>query len=145
MDIPNASISRSIRRCSGFSIEKLVAANLARRGSRERTRYETELPRHLVTRKRCTTVLVERFSINGSRGPYERDDTLAPRDVLGSHNGRFDHGIMGGEHCFHFGRIDVLATSDNEIFAPVEDAKKSLTIDFSDVSRSQPAVPDRAR
>ena len=58
---------------------------------------------------------------------------------------RLERRCLLRQRCLDFGRIDIFASGDDEIIAPIEYVKKSVSIEAADVAGVQPSVNDRAR
>ena len=57
---------------------------------------------------------------------------------------RLDHRRVREQYGLHLGRIDVFATSDDEVVATVEHGQVAVRIDPADVARVEPSVDDCA-
>src|SRR3546814_2787912 len=47
---------------------------------------------------------------------------------------------MAGQHAFHLGRVDILASRDDHVLDPVANEKITAEIDIARIARTQPAI-----
>ena len=70
-------------------------------------------------------------------------DTLAPFAVWYAHKGEVADAGIGPQQWFHLGRVDLLASADDDVLQSSGNEEVALIVEISEVAGAQVAVADR--
>ena len=70
---------------------------------------------------------------------------LAKRRVRNGHERRVHDRVVSIKDVLHFGRIDVLATADDDVLGAVDNVTEALIVETREIACPQPTVDERGR